>query len=179
MSDQRRLTQINGIRPLHLLEQAKDDSKAPNALLKKRQHTKISDRPIPVNQSSLSFNPPPRTEKGSKRLKIAEAQVKYHEFMLLDQAGQATIGFDNTRNGDLVAIKRFTKTSSMSNSVMPSFTNKHVVSLKGMCYEDDQIIVNYELMDVSLRQVGAVARGRLKAFEIAAVCKEVVKQIPI
>ncbi len=97
----------------------------------------------------------------------------YHEWVALDQAGPAVIGCDNTRAGILVAIKRVERNRQDNARCMPPFTSDHVVNVKAMYWEDHEITTVYKQMDVSLRQMTGTLSGQLKAFEIAAICKEV------
>ncbi len=48
-----------------------------------------------------------------------------------------------------------------------------MVNVKAMYWEDHEITIVYKQMDVSLRQMTGTLSGQLKAFEIAAICKEV------
>ena len=100
-------------------------------------------------------------------------QGQYDEFMALDQAGLAMIGSDNNKEPSLVAIKRIKKVDkSPVNRIIP-FTSDHLVQIRNMYEEGDDVVVVYETMDVTLRQLTGILQGPLKAFQIAAICKEV------
>lgn len=123
-------------------------------------------RPSPVDPTESSW-------KSVKRRVGSEPKILYHEWMTLDQAGPAIIGCDNTRAGNMVAIKRVERPEEYSGRCMPPFVSDYVVDVKDMYCEDNEITIIYEQMDVSLRQITGTLSGQLKAFEIAAICKEV------
>lgn len=115
---------------------------------------------------------------GSKRTRIERRierspRVTYHEFMDLDQAGSAVMGCDNTRQCNLVAIKRLRGVDKNSAYGMQPFTNDHVVSIEDMYFDNDDLVIIYEPMDISLRAVTSIVQGPFKPFQIAAICKEV------
>src|SRR5437773_2358445 len=71
---------------------------------------------------------------GSKRTRIeprigTSPRVAYHEFMVLDQAGSAIIGCDNTRERNLVAIKRLKGIDKSSARGIRPFTSDYVVNI--------------------------------------------------
>lgn len=93
--------------------------------------------------------------------------------MSLDQGGPAIIAYNNAHA--LFAIKQL-KTDEETKSVkFHRFNSNHVVSLHDVFIDNDKNEYNlvYEYMDVSLEQVLGTPRGRLAAFEIAAICREV------
>ena len=146
--------------------------------------TKVLKKRVPVDQPRLS-PPVPTTyqkdgartsnpeDKGSEQPLEVTLQGHYDEFMTLDQAGHAVIGSDNNMEPSLVAIKRIKKINkSPINSIKP-FTSDHLVQVKNMYEDDDETVIFYETMDVTLRQLTGILQGPLKAFQIAAICKEV------
>ena len=93
--------------------------------------------------------------------------------MTLDQGGHAVIGSDNNKKPGLVVIKRIKKLDkSFTNRIRP-FTSEHLVQIKNMYEDDDDVVIVYETMDVTLRPLTGIRPGPLKAFQIAAICKEV------
>lgn len=113
----------------------------------------------------------PRKEKFLKCL-TDQSDGSYYDFMPLDQAGPAVIACDN-KDRSFVAIKRAKKSSIDDVFRIPDFVSDHVVNIKDMFLDKEEVVIVYEQMDVSLRHIMAVAGGPLQAFEIAAVCKEV------
>jgi hypothetical protein len=114
----------------------------------------------------------------SKRTRIEHGigtspQLTYHEFMVLDQAGSANIGCDNTKDHDLVAIKRLKGIDKSSTNRMRPFTSDHVVNIRDVYFDNDDLVVIYEKMDKSLRDIAGILQGPFKPFQIAAICKEV------
>ncbi len=103
-----------------------------------------------------------------------KSRTSYHTFMPLDQAGPAVIARDNMKDRAFVAIKRVKRADRNPVYRLTDFTSDHLVNIKDMFLEgDDEIVIVYEQMDVSLRHIVAVIGGPLQAFEIAAICKEV------
>jgi hypothetical protein len=104
--------------------------------------------------------------------------LTYHEFMKLDQAGPAVMGCDNTRECNLVAIKRLKGVSKASKPRIQPFTSNQVVELKDMFFDNDDLVIVYEQMEISLRAVTGIQPGPFQDFQIAAICKEV-KHTPV
>ena len=103
----------------------------------------------------------------------ATLQGHYDEFMALDQAGPAMIGSDNNKEPSLVAIKRIKKADERPINRITPFTSDHLVQIRNIYEDGDDIVIVYETMDVTLRQLTGVLQGLLKAFQIAAIYKEV------
>ena len=178
----RRKTVFPGSDPDVLIEKS-----APlNDRLKNRQTSSLIS-PVPKNR-------PSRDESGhylsgsayedgdeveaSKRTRIehrvgTSPQPTYHEFMVLDQSGPANMGCDNTRDHNLVAIKRLKGIDKSSTRRMRSFTSDHVVSIRDIYFDNDDLVIVYEKMYKSLRDITGILQGPLKPFQIAALCKEV------
>ena len=71
-----------------------------------------------------------------------------------------------------VAIKRI-KNSNLIFRVL-TFTSDHLVNIKDMYLGgDNEIVIVYEQMDISLRHIMAVTEGPLQETEIAVTCQEV------
>jgi serine/threonine protein kinase len=94
--------------------------------------------------------------------------------MVLDQAGSANIGCDNTRERNLVAIKRLRGIRKGSMRRIRPFTSDHVVSIRDKHFENDDLVIIYERMDVSLRHVTGILQDPFKPSQIAAICKQLV-----
>lgn len=163
---QRQVTQIGDIR----FEERKD------AFLSNPSSSSTLKRQIPINTNRLSFSPKGIESLNKKRkIEIRGSSLKaYHDFMTLDQAGPATIAYDNAHA--LFAIKSMKTEASQSTSVQ-LFRNDCVVNLYDVFRDRDEYRLVYECMDVSLEQVLGTPRGQLASFEIAAICKEVSNQI--
>jgi serine/threonine protein kinase len=93
--------------------------------------------------------------------------------MVLDQAGSAVIACDNTRERKLVAIKRFKGIDQSSTRKIPPFRSDHVVNIKETYFDNDDMVIVYEQMDISLRNVTSILQGPFKPFQIATICKGV------
>ncbi len=111
----------------------------------------------------------PRDEKLAKTF----PKRSYHHLMTIDQAGPAVIGVDDTDRRKRVAIKRVRKPEGSVHQVPPS-TCDQIVNIDDMYVEDRDVVFVYEQMDVSLRHMTGILQDRpLKAFQIAAICREV------
>ena len=181
MSGQKRpLTQMGGFTPTQMHDSVGSGGATEN--------TDLTTSPPPSKKQALDYDPrswPPSKKlrqdpadameakkKENQPLIRATPQRRYHELMTLDQAGPAVIGYDDTDRCSFVAIKRRKRPEG---SFIPQVQVKsnHLVSLKDMYIEGNDIVFIYEQMDVSLRHITGIARGSLKAFQIAAICKEV------
>ncbi|KAH8653977.1 hypothetical protein BGZ60DRAFT_568489 [Tricladium varicosporioides] len=100
--------------------------------------------------------------------------MMYHEFMVLDQAGLANIGCDSTRECNLVAIKRFNGIRKSPMRRIRPFTSDYVVSIQETYFENANLVIIYERMDVSLRHVTGILQGPFKPPQIAVICKQLV-----
>lgn len=171
---ERRVTQLRGnsARQLRLPEGKSKDYDIP---LPKQPPRTLQKRLFPINPSKLSFEPKAPPEQPAKRVKANlrdESRAVYHKFLILDQAGPATIASGSTETCPLVAIKR---SSVKSNDKLPpikSFPATNIVNLIDMFREQEEIYMVYEQMDVSLRCVNGISQG-WNSHEIAAICKEV------
>jgi hypothetical protein len=93
--------------------------------------------------------------------------------MVLDQAGSAIIGCDYTRERNLVAIKSLKGLDKSSMRGVRFFTSDYVVNIIETYFDNDDLVIIYKKMDISLRRITSILEGLLKPFQIAAICKEV------
>lgn len=94
--------------------------------------------------------------------------------MVLDQAGSAVIGYNNTRERNLVTIKRLNDgvDKSLIRGIRP-FISDYVVNIRESYFDSDDLVIIYEQMDISLRSVTSILQAPFKPFQIAVICKEV------
>ena len=177
MSEQKRpITQLWDFSPTVAGDPLQNNSVTP-------PYTQARKKRAPVDQSKLSPPDPTSYQKdGTSTSKFENKSIEqpigvtlqgsYDEFMAVDQAGLAMIGSDNNKEPSLVAIKRIKKVDeSPVNRI--AFTSDHLVQIRNMYEDGDDVVVVYETMDVTLRQLTGILQGPLKAFQIAAICKEV------
>jgi hypothetical protein len=93
--------------------------------------------------------------------------------MVLDRAGPAVIACDNTAERELVAIKRFQGIDKSSMRKITLSRNNYVVSIIETFFEGENMVIVYEHMDISLRNVTSILQGQFKPFHIAGICEEV------
>ena len=53
------------------------------------------------------------------------------------------------------------------------FRNDYVVSIIETYFDSEDMVIIYEHMDISLRNLTSILQGPFKPFHIAAICKEV------
>ena len=79
--------------------------------------------------------------------------------MTLDQGGHAVIGSDTNKESSLVAIKRIKKLNkNLINRIRP-FSSDHLVQIRNMYEDDEDVVIVYEAMDVTLRQLTGILRS--------------------
>jgi hypothetical protein len=119
-----------------------------------------------------------KKQRNERRISTSN-RLTYHEFMNLDQAGPAVMGCDNTGERNLVAIKRLKGVKKASKPRIQPFTSNQVVEVKDMFFDDDDdLVIIYEQMEISLRAITGLQPGLFQDFQIAAICKEV-KYTPV
>ena len=64
--------------------------------------------------------------------------------MVLDQAGLANIGCDDTRECNLVAIKRVIGVRKRLLYRIKPFTSDHVVSIREIYFENNNLVIIYK-----------------------------------
>ena len=147
-------------------------------------------RPLPVNQNKLSFDPKRLQPQKSKKLQKVEkdtlsvkskvsvdqqnSSVTYEGFLHFDQAGSAIIGSTNTKDCTLVAIKTSKGSTNLDMQHLTECKHENVVQLLDVFdIDDNEICMVYEQMEVSLRLINGNPYIKWKAYEIAAISKEV------
>lgn len=130
----------------------------------------VPEFPTVQKQNKVTPNSPVQ-DKSSPEPET-NAKCNYQEFMKLDQAGPANIAFDNTRRP--VAIKRLQVTNLGSVPEIPNFTSDHVVNIKQSYMDRGDMVIIYEQMDISLRDMtGVLTKKPLQDTHIAVICKDV------
>lgn len=154
----------------------REDSLKPAETLASKKSTPVDQSTFPLSKPRLSENEISISKFESKDAdQPFENTLRgpYDEFMALDLAGIAMVGSENNEDPDLVAIKRVEKTSKSRISRIAPFTSDHLVQIKDVYEDGNDIVIVSETMDVTLRQLTGILQGPLKAFQIAAICKEV------
>jgi len=133
-----------------------------------QQHQRF---PIKIgNTSTEASSVPVAPAKKVKPTDICSPWRTYHKFMMLDQAGPATIAHSNF---SLVAIKERKAEDRHQIDDIVSITSSYVVNLERTFLDEGTIYLVYECMDIALRNIRSCPKGDLEACEIAAICKEV------
>ena len=108
----------------------------------------------------------------SDKVVSKEPKRNYHKIMALDQAEPAVIGYDDTDRRSLVAVKRVKRRGKGEVLQIPNLNNSNLVSIMDMYLENEEVVIFYEQMDVSLRHITGILQDPLKPFQIATICKE-------
>ncbi|KAL9126744.1 MAG: hypothetical protein Q9217_004251 [Psora testacea] len=154
----------------------REDSLKPAATLALKKSTPVDQSTLPLSKPRLSENEISISRFESKDVDQPVENTPrgpYDEFMALDLAGTAMVGSENNEDPDLVAIKRVKKTSESRINRIAPFTSDHLVQIKDVYEDGNDVVIVSETMDVTLRQLTGILQGPLKAFQIAAICKEV------
>ena len=108
-----------------------------------------------------------------KKLARTFPNRSYYYLITIKQARPAVIRVDDTDSRKRAAIKRVRKPKGSVYQVPPS-TCDQIVNIKDMYVENNNIVFVYKQIDVSLRHMTGILQDRpLKAFQIAAICREV------
>ncbi|KAL8788257.1 MAG: hypothetical protein Q9213_001777 [Squamulea squamosa] len=145
----RKVTTLSGggVKPLRLEEyaSARHDDRVE---LKEGRHPRktLHKRILPVNDNRSSFDLRPPEEKPVKKAKLVsedlDVTTEFHEFMVFDQGGPATIGSSNTRENFLVAIKRRRVPGFSAKSAYKHPAHDNIVSLFELFYEGDEVCMD-------------------------------------
>ena len=141
--------------------------------LRKYKAPSIQHQRFPIKIGNTSTEAPSVPVAPAKKVKPTDKCSPwrtYHKFMMLDQAGPATIAHSNF---SLVAIKERKAEDWHQIDDIISITSSYVVNLERTFLDEGTIYMVYECMDIALRNIRSCPKGDLEACEIAAVCKEV------
>jgi hypothetical protein len=73
--------------------------------------------------------------------------------MNLNQARPAIIGFDNTREANLIAIKRLKRIDKRLTYRMRPFISDSIINIRDIYFNNDDLVIIYKLIHISLRQI--------------------------
>jgi len=93
--------------------------------------------------------------------------------MTRDQARSIIIDSDNSEKCNFVAIKRVKKVDNSLVHRISSFNSDQLVEIRDMYQDNDDVVIIYEQMNVSLRHIIDLLQDSLKVFQIAAICKKI------
>ena len=83
--------------------------------------------------------------------------------MTLEQADSAFMAHDDTRDCNLVAIKRFKRLGFAKST--------QVVEVKDMFFDQHDLVVIYEPMDISLREITGITQSLSRNFRLQQSAK--------
>ncbi len=114
--------------------------------------------------------PVSQSKDGGKIAKLGKEKIErpigtYNELMIRDQAGPAIIGSDNSEECNFVAIKRVKKVDNSLVHRIPSFNSDQLVEIRDMYQDNDDVVIIYEQMDVSLRHMSGLLQGPLSNLQ--------------
>ena len=113
-----------------------------------------------------------------KKIKIKQEvriffQVIYHKFMNLNQTESVIMKYDNIRNCNLVIIKRLKDMNKSLTCKIWLFTSNHVINIRDVYFDNDDIIIFYEEMNITLQNFISILQNFFTSFQIAAICKKI------
>lgn len=185
----RNVTRISGDSARPLLLPGKIANNASNLTTPKQSAGQ--KRLLPISDSKLSFDPKRlqlQKPKKLQKLGIADSHeivkqrateilpissITYDGFLHFDQAGPAIIGSANTKDCRLVAIKTSKPNDKVDMQSLTGCVNDNIVQLLDVFQNDGKICMVYEQMKVTLRLINGNPYIKWKAYEIAAISKEV------
>lgn len=151
---------------ISLIRRAKSPSTRAE-VVKGKASRAVLKRPLHVNSDRLSFDASAAITKRSKPLPDivsdlrATPKVDYHEFLVLDQAGDARIANQITAACNLVAIKRRERSLQPNSRYQQEVRHENTVNMPDIFIKEGDIHIVYEHMDVSLRSINSLRRGIL------------------
>jgi serine/threonine protein kinase len=131
-------------------------------------------RQIPVSTDGLSFATKLTT---SLHVEAVDPWERYQKVFKMDQAGSGILVHskdDSFREAVAREVKVHSKDWLLK---LSTASHANIVILREALYDDGAITFFYEVMDVSLAQVFATPLGRLKPYEVAAFCSELLAGI--
>lgn len=70
--------------------------------------------------------------------------MAYNEFIVLNQARSAVIEYNNTRERNLMAIKRFNKIDKGLMHRLQPFTSDYIVNVRDVYFDKDNLVIIYK-----------------------------------
>ena len=95
----------------------------------------------------------------------------YHAFMTVDQAGSVVIAHSHANPERLVAIKRIKPAKEMESFRLRPYKSDQVLSIFDAYVDGPEIVLIYEVMDITLRQMVSVCP--VHTSKLSAIFKEV------
>ena len=118
-----------------------------------KKGTPVDQSRFPVSKLRVSENKISISKFESKDInQPAEntSQGPYNKFIALDLAGTVMVGSENNKDPDLVAIKKVKKTSESCISQITPFTSNHLIQIKDVYEDGNNVIIISETIDVTL-----------------------------
>jgi hypothetical protein len=82
--------------------------------------------------------------------------VTYYEFIDFNQAGLAVIDYNNTREYNLVVIKRLKEVNKNLVYKIQPFINDYIISIKDMYFNNNDLVIIYKLIDIFLHTITSI-----------------------
>jgi serine/threonine protein kinase len=123
-------------------------------------------RMAPINTDGLSFS------RKVFRKEAEDPWKRYRKVLQFDQAGPALLVHRNDDSFREFIVKEVKVHNKEWLSRVRDASHKNIVRLHEALYNDGAVFFFYEVMEVSLAQVFATPLGRLRHYEVAAFCFE-------
>lgn len=111
------------------------------------------------------------------RKEVSNPWDRYQEIFKMKQAGPGHFVHSKDDTFSEMIVKEVKVHSQTWLSRLSASSHKNIVHLREALYHNSAIYFVYEVLDVSLAQVFATPLGRLKAYEVAAFCYEILAGI--
>ncbi len=132
--------------------------------------------PIPLKANATRFPVVSRFPSKTERIAICQKGnpwQMYYGILREDQAGQVTVAYKNEIEHPVFAVKEHTCEDSTNMKNLIRCSHRNIVCLYDAYLEKDSLYLIYESVSFSLAEIQSTQYGKLAAYQIAAVCREV------
>ncbi|KAL2049561.1 hypothetical protein ABVK25_010140 [Lepraria finkii] len=141
--------------------------------------------PLPVNLGSSQYSSRSRFTSKPKQVPVSygfacvkgDPWQECYAILKEDQGGQVTIAHKQEVEHPMIAIRETKIAKSSCVESLAGCLHENIVSLFGAYIDNETIFFVYECMDVTLAEIQSTPYGGLASYQIAVVCKEVLKGI--
>jgi serine/threonine protein kinase len=111
--------------------------------------------------------------RGLFRKAAEDPWKRYNRIFEYDQAGPGTLVHINNDSFEEFLVRSHTVDSKECLETIKDCSHKNVVRLQEALYDNKNIFFVYEVMEVSLAHIFVTPLGRLKPYEVAAFCADI------
>lgn len=111
--------------------------------------------------------------RGQFKKAVEDPWKRYNRIFEFDQAGPGTLVHINNDSFEEFVVKSHAVDKKEKLAAVKDCSHKNVVRLQEALYDNGHIFFIYEVMDISLAHIFVTPLGRLKPYEVATFCAEV------